>query len=327
MKFTHLPGRLSQSGRTLIELMVVVALGLLIILGVGALYFSSSRSTQQATESATVTESGQVALTLIGASIRPGGDSEIVGELGSPTASLLFSDTVVRSCTGQGFKDLSKRDYSCADHSEGGEGDVLMIAYQAELALASPQRDAPLTDCLGDTAPSENVQNQYNSAVAGGTVPVVRNVYYLENGSLMCLGNGSDTPQPLVSGVTDLRFFFGYDDTMTPASVTFRPSARSVRSGGWLQAQSAASILTAWERVVSVYVCVEVEGAPGSASGDPDAKYLPCPDADATTGLMKTPTPVALPDKRRARQAYTQVFALRPRAAPAPTSATAASPG
>lgn len=81
------------------------------------------------------------------------------------------------------------------DGADGGdaENDILTVVYDGTV------------DCNGNDSEDETI---------------VRNQYSVdENGQLMCLGNGSDTPQPLLSNVDNFQVLYGIDVSNPPEPV------------------------------------------------------------------------------------------------------------
>ena len=62
--------RVSQTGRTLIELVIAMAIGLIIVIGVSSLYLSSSGISRTANQLSTTEQAGQLALLIIGDSLK-----------------------------------------------------------------------------------------------------------------------------------------------------------------------------------------------------------------------------------------------------------------
>ena len=71
--------RAAQAGRTLIELLIAMTIGLVIVIGVSALYLSSSGLSRTANEISTVEQAAQLALLIIGDSLKMAAYGEIIG--------------------------------------------------------------------------------------------------------------------------------------------------------------------------------------------------------------------------------------------------------
>lgn len=304
----------AQHGRTLVELMVAIALGLLILMGVGGLYLSSNQSTRAATSVATAESIGQVALTMIGNSIRRAGYSEIIGtELSGLANNTLYQGPTLRACRGARFAGYGT---SPTCNAEGaGAPDSLAVWFQADNVLASSQ--AVTDDCVGATAAEETVTNG-NYAPKVGSIRVVRNDFFVANGNLNCAGG---TTQPLLSGIEDMKVYFGFDDFAynNPALLDISPAARSIRDASEINTMTAASTaLSPWDYVVSVTVCVLVRTEEqGVSTQSGSVAYQQCPqNADQAAGRAAVATATATDG--RIRRAYTQTFSVRSRLRPSP---------
>jgi type IV pilus assembly protein PilW len=314
----------AQRGRSLIELMVAIALGLLILLGVGGLYVASNQSTRAATGVASSENVGNVALSLIGASIRRAGYGEIAGAYTSlPTggearlASLLYQGRSLAGCSEARF--ASDDPNNACQTATTGNPDAIGIWYQADNALASSQ--AATTDCVGVTPADVATPPQFQAAVA--TMRIVQNSFYVANDQLRCRGS-TGTDQPLLDGVEEMKVFYGFDDAAfaDPAS-DMNPVARSLRTAAEINGfadptPATASALSAWDYVVSVTVCVRVrtEEAGVAAQGG-SVTFNRCPqDVDQALGIDAIATGTATDG--RVRRTHIQTFAVRGRARPTP---------
>lgn len=314
-----------EAGRTLIELLVTIALGLMILAGVGSLYFGASQSARVSGNIASMEESGQIVLSLMGNAVRRAGYSEIAGTQSTARFNLLFDGPHVRGCDGaRGFVDAAKAsptnaDFACTSSAVAGRvGDTLAVAFQADSVLAAAQ--AASLDCVGGNPVNRPTLPAFAGAVPGGQVPVVQNVYFLrDDGNLMCMGNGNPgQPQPLMSGVEDFRVFYGFDRAafLLAGGTGAPPSASSLLSATAINTLTPVGGLTPWDFVVSVYVCVLIRTQErGTSVGD---TFVPCPATAAEAmGVVAAQT---LPADGAVRRAYSQVFTIRSRAAQSPSS-------
>jgi type IV pilus assembly protein PilW len=314
----HGYSREGQRGRTLIELLVAIALGLLILLGVGTLYLGASQSTRSMTGLASAEESGAVALRLIGNAIRRAGYAEIIGtEDNNFRENLLYSGPLVRACKGVAFDDIAAEDYDCGAATDAP--DILAVWFQADTALASPQ--SPTEDCLGNAVGPVQVANpDYRARVPN--IVVVRNIYQVDGNRLQCRGNGNAKFETLLEGVEDLKVYFGFDDLAfaNPAAWTECPPARSIRSAEEIHAFADPSpTISRWDYVVSVHICVLVATRETGVTAAAGQTYELCPQtADQARGLDEVPTKPSADG--RIRRAYTEVFTVRSRAAHTPAT-------
>ncbi len=318
MSNTHLPR--AQAGRTLIELLVAIALGLLILLGVGSLFLGANQSTRTTSSISSAEESAQIALTLIGNAIKRAGYSEIIGtSVTGVRGNLLYSGPILRGCSGVPFNNPGTGDFGCT--GTGTAPDSLAVWFQADSALASPQ--GATEDCLGNTvaASAANITNADYATRLGANIAVVRNVYRINGGNLECLGNGNAAAQTLVTGVEDFRVYFGFDDTAyaNAAGWALRPTGRSIRDAADLRDNfpDPAPGISRWDFVVSVHVCVLVRSDETGITAQAGQTYARCPQTAAqAAGTAAVPT--ATSADGRVRRAYSQVFTVRSSATPTP---------
>jgi type II secretory pathway pseudopilin PulG len=303
-----------QLGRTLIELLVAIALSLLILLGVGALYLGANQSARVAGNVATVEATGYVALSMVGTAIRRAGYAEIIGAQvtgGAGRNNLLYSGPFVRGCTNARFANPAAGDFTCVPVA-GAVGDALAVWYQADAVLAAAQ--GPTPDCVGAAAPLVPITDaNYAGRVSGGQLPLVRNVYFLDGNALTCLGNGGLPAAALIEDVEDFKVYFGIDDEAyaTAANEWRRPVARRLRSAAEVDALAPLGNLTGWDFVVSVHVCALVRTPDSGVTATTATMFTPCPAtaAEAEGGTA----PAAAPADGRIRRTYSQVFTLRSR--------------
>ena len=304
-----------QRGRTLIELLVSIALGLLILLGVGGLYVASNQSTRSATNVASAENVAQVALMLIGHSIRRSAYSEIIGtEDTGFSNNVLYAGPTLRACRGARF--VGDDPNAGCDAAAAGAPDSLALWFQADSALAAAQGGTD--DCVG-TAPAMVAVTNANYVGRVATIPVVQNNFHVVGADLRCRG-GADT-QPLLSGVEDLKVYFGFDDVAfaNPGDPGVIPAARSVRDADFINGLPRPTAdTTGWDYVVSVTVCVLVRtDEPGVTATGSTAGTPLCPQ-DAAQAAGTAPVATLLATDGRIRRALTQTFAIRARAKASP---------
>lgn len=314
------PGRAEQ-GRTLIELLVVMALGLMIIGGVSVLYLASNQSTRASTSLAAAENVGQTALTLVGASVRRAGYSEIVGtEYTGFSNNALYAGPVIRGCRAARF--VGDDPNAGCGAAVNGASDALALWFQSDSVLTASQ--GATDDCLG--APGTNVavtNGNYISRAAN--VPVVSNSFFVANNALTCRTAAST--QQMLTGVEEFKVYFGFDDAQyaNPARTDLAPTARSLRDADSINALAApTATTTAWDYVVSVTVCVLVrtQEAGVSAQGG-TVTYTRCPQtANEAAGRDAVATATATDGVLR--RPIVQTFALRAKTLASPLATVAA---
>lgn len=327
-------------GRTLIELMVAIAIGLVVVGAVLGIYLSSSQTSRVANEKSSVEDAGAVAMFLIGNAIRQAGYGEIIGQ-DIPTgitdlsaisrASTLFgtNDTHLFACAGAPLSANNSAAPVC-----GAVGnvnfDTLMARYQGTTVLSGgAQGQGDLRNCINGAPPL--VQH----AAYGVTRPVVHNVYFVNNivggvGVLSCAGLDNDSvsqTQPLVPNVEQFKILLGFDNALvlTPnASGAQPPTARTIVTPAQVTSAPVSPVANkSWDYVVNVHVCLVVRsdadigrGLTATAAG---ANYFRCPTTGAEALLAPNDnTFLVTPNDGVIRRTYRQVFTVRSRAPSSP---------
>ncbi|CAN5420264.1 hypothetical protein BH10PSE17_BH10PSE17_13740 [soil metagenome] len=341
MTFAH---RSRQAGRTLIELLVSMTIGLIITAFVAGIYMSASQTSRVANQLSTMEDSGRTVMTLIGNSIKQAGYAEIIGVTpmggGFNTNALYRSQTLfgddrhLVGCTGAtALKNAqfnapaaiatASTVVTCTDFAgslgnpTGTGNDALMVRYQGDTALAASQTNQ--NDCLNGGAWVNTADPNYKVSR-----PIIENIYFIDNGTLRCIPAGAagtfDQARGLISNVEQFKIFYGYDDVRAAAvaanSNNFsQPSARSLRDSTFLNGVTAVN---AWDFVVSVQVCMVIRSDandPGVATAGGGYQRCPITAAEAVAGT--------LPDTQNdgfLRRTYLQVFNVRARSSYDPLS-------
>ena len=164
MPNTFIIARASQAGRTLIELIIAMTIGLVIVIGVSSLYLSSSGISRTANQVSTAEQAGQLALLIIGDSLKVAAYGEILGSDFAAQGQTLMDGIHLRGCTGSQFTDpfplyaapptpQTPPNLGCTVASGG---DALYIRYQARPVVAEmPAADAnriAMFDCTSSQA-------------------------------------------------------------------------------------------------------------------------------------------------------------------------------
>ncbi|MFN9773828.1 MAG: PilW family protein [Burkholderiales bacterium] len=316
----------TQWGRSLVEMMLSIAIGLAVTAGVSTAFVASSRTARVAGELAGIADTGQVAMQLIGNAIRQSGYGEIVGSetaIGGAQAAVQRSQTLFADgaslvgCNGARFVDDTERNPVCGPAVDPNF-DSLMVRFQGDAVI--PPAQGRIDDCLGILPPAEALPVGHVGTSVVANRPMVQNVYYGAAGSLWCRGNGRaaealpfPAPQQLVGNVEQFQVFYGFDDVRY-SSPAANPGAtvRSLRDAAFLNALPAETL--PWDFVVSAHVCIVVRSAPDAArdlSNSTSYRYARCP-MNAAEAAGAPPEETAT--DRALRRTYTQVFTVRSRA-------------
>lgn len=328
--------RALQAGRTLIELVIAMAIGLVIVIGVSSLYLSSSGISRTANQISTAEQGGQLALLLIGDSMKRAAYGEIIGSDYAAQGQTLMDGVHLAGCTGTTFTDpfpayalpplpQTPPDLTCGVASGG---DSIYVRYQAAPVVAQMLPAAALAISMRDCGASDLFQNQVLSpqqlrAGAGLERRIVTNVFRRDpvNNTLDCAGYGAAAFQTLLQNVVEFRVFYRFDDVAYAAGssgvTNAAPFGGSIRDAAAINAMAGA--IDPWNYVVAAMVCLTVRTDEiGVSTGASTATPMPrCPvtaaEAETGLGLFTTVT------DGRIHRSFSQVFTLRNRATPSPS--------
>ena len=320
-----------QGGRTLIELIIAIAIGLVIVAGVASLYLSSSQVSRVANQVGAVEDGGQLAMFVMGDAIRMAGFGEIVGS--SATSRLgqtQFGGPQLRACSNGSFTDpwATPPDVTCVPSGLPAGPDELLVSYQSNNIKASPQ--GPLADCLGQTFDSLNPAHSTTVDRFGGpsnaNVPIATSVFSINgNGEFSCRGKYGPATQALIGNAANFKVFFGFDNVRNGAAgagqVDLVPMARM-----WLDAAAVNAAgpggpvmlgtvqASPWDNVVSVFVCVTIVTNQTGLTTTAATTRARCPEtaAEVATGLDGGGNPLTVVDTDGfIRRTFSQVLAVR----------------
>jgi Tfp pilus assembly protein PilW len=327
--------RVSQAGRTLVELVIAMAIGLVIVIGVSSLYLSSSGISRTSNQISTAEQAGQLALLIIGDSLKLAAYGEILGSDFAAQGQTLMDGIHLRGCTGNAFTDpfpayvappnsQTPPDLGCTVASGG---DALYIRYQAAPVVAAmPAADAAriaLFDCTSSTANQAEILSPTQLRAGTGIVRnIVTNVFTRDpvNNTLDCDSYSGGGNQPLLRDVVEFRVFYRFDDgaqSLGASGVTNAvPFGGSIRDAAYINGLAGA--VDPWNYVVAVIVCLTVqtdEMGVGASTTNTAAPRCPNTAAEAESGLNLVTTTT----DGRLRRTFSQVFTIRARATPTPS--------
>lgn len=269
-----------QSGFSLIELMISIAIGLIMIVFVTSLYVRSRGSYEVHDDNARLQQEGRIVMALIGRNLTQAG-------YGAPQA--IVAGALQTNFTGQALRACDAGFASPTDTSAPGCGAGGKPAFEVSYVV-NPVVNTNIgagVDCNGQAVPAN----------AAGDLIVI-NRFYLATGagegqSLYCAGNGGPTPQPLLGNVEDMRLTYGV------STGTARRPDGFVTTAAAVQAAEAAAMprVGPFQGVVTVAVCLQLVGS--SATTSTKQVYRDC------TGTQKTAT------DRKIRTVLNGVFTLR----------------
>lgn len=342
----HMPARKHNSGFTLVELLVAMAVGLLVVLAAVAALMTSRRGANTVDVASQLRDSGRFATEVVqrlvvqtgfedieysakaySTSLSDYANNNLKDRDGSDGIELAEFQAPLLGCNNASFSGNNGLLGSCVDHAAGadtGNSDVLIMQYQpvklditADDDSASGFRpDGSMIDCTGFDA-------EFMSASRHERMVSVLYVGQGEDGepALMCRAGVSETGDffnargnatPLVRGVESFQVLYGVDNvepnTEPSGSVTTVPN-RYLRADQLTVAGDANATYTNWRRVRSVRIGMVLRGAEGSAQETNTQDFYPL--GSARYSGAGDPGTVLRPNDRRLRQVVNFTVLLR----------------
>lgn len=269
--------RKKQKGLTLVELLIALALGLVVVLVVGQIYLSGRQSYRTQTGFGGMQENGRFALFFLQRDIRMAGFPRDIGPGGALSGSLSGFNTARTTDGGTGGSDQIEVQYNSFG-TVPASLDSVPAGLQAQVTDNNTFANSA-RDCLGNPA--------------GATVI---NRYWVENGNLMCQGNGGADPQPIISGVESMQILYGVDTDADLAPNVYR-RADQVTAVDWpaVVAVRVGLLLNSQEQVYE----------------SPDTTWYAVLDAAPVQATDDTATP--LDERRFARRVFVTTIMIRNR--------------
>ncbi|MBP7565224.1 MAG: PilW family protein [Burkholderiaceae bacterium] len=283
----------AQSGRSLVELMVAMALSLVLLAAALVITLAGGRSVRHQDALARLDEHGALALDLLAAQLRMAGYARPVrqGPLGS--ASGHYSGAGVRGCD-HGFVSVTVADGDALSCLPGPSGAAaLAVEYEADTANTWPGSAGQPTDCAGNQIAARTLASGASQVLADNRFFIRLNPQTGQL-TLYCAGSGGTgfAAQPLIDNVEHLQVRWGIGEEGR------RGVARHVDATSF-DAEYAHDPAR-WTRVLSAHVCV-VLATPEGMADEPSA-HLDC------DGRAVWPTDAA---QRRIRRSYVTTVQLR----------------
>jgi type IV pilus assembly protein PilW len=286
----------SQSGMSLIELMIAITLGLMITTALGYILVGSRATYRTQDANAEVLDTGRNVMTFIGRQIQVAGRPDITPLVSDARVGLLAGTVAIT-----GTNSATLVNYVTAGGVNANRrADTLTVQYQVS-DMGGP---APF-DCNGQKggamgAGSVQINGAPNNTflyTASNNLNIAANNANAKYPELRCTGNGGGA-QAVAEAVEDLQFKYGVDvngDTSVDCWVD-NPTAE----------KCPGSVVNAtWDQVIAVQACILVESTENGVS--PTAQRIT--DCSGTTYV---------PNDTRLRRTFTSVFTLRNRIMAAP---------
>jgi type IV pilus assembly protein PilW len=294
-----------QSGRSIVELLIAMAIGLAILVGIGSLLVGTRKTSRVSDDRSRLEEDGRLALNLVAFHLRMAGYGELrSNDLREPRVTSLKDDDErnvdgIEGCSG-GFVNPAAVVRACTNNA--ANPDSLIIRYVVDGANANVSGLNP-TDCLGSTVIATNgiVENRFYIATNPSTGR--RELYCQGNGQTALTAVNFTTPaQPIAENVRDMKLTYGYGFDYAGEQDTQTVDRFITASQVDAMVAPPSTKGSRWSKVISVEVCLIVSSANDGIASKQQV-YKDC------SGNSVTAT-----DKRLYQQ-FSSVVALRSRAA------------
>ena len=297
-----------QRGRTLLELMISISIGLVVIGAVFVVYLGTTASSRQSSANNRISEDAAIAMAILGNNLRMAGYSP-PRALFSPGSALVdgvkavvpdrhYVGPAIRGCD-FGFSSAANVAFdliTCNPSSSPGPA-AFVVRYEGDAFNTIPISGNP-SDCLtnGITA---NTVSTYDAT----SYKLVESRFSVDtsasNGTpeLYCAGSGGAAPftrQPLMQFVENMAISYGIAEDNLGGNVVRYVSQTQ------LDAITPGTTDSLWARVVSVKLCLVLRSETRDQNGG--GNYIDCAGNSVASpnGFI--------------RRSFTSVFALRNRA-------------
>ena len=279
--------RRSQSGVSLVELMVAMTIGLFLVGAIGIIYVNTSTTSRGSTLESQMNEDASLALELLQQQVRLAGFTNVDAD-GNPR----FSGVAVRGCDGGLGDDGADNDGTTAFSALGcdpdNEGpDALAVRYEAtrlnSQSVLNSGADRP-ANC------SHNGITDRTPGVDEGsteTLALADNRYYIANDedgtpSLFCKGRDGPSPNPnnaasvngfsaataLIPNIEDMQLQFAVTNTPVDGEVVPHQVTAYVSASEPLAAPVLGATQANWSRVAAVRICLIARTSRTVPTGD-----------------------------------------------------------
>lgn len=269
----------TQSGVTLIELMVGIAIGLLVIaVAMGALMVSRGVS-GTVSDASNIQQQAAYAMRVMGQQLRQSGSVRLDLNPGTVITAEAYMAPVAFEIK-SGDLDLSKPDWKVIEGKDTpGASEYKLtprFSNYIEPLFTSAAAQTTARDCLG----------------ANPSTTLIESNFRLENNELRCASFGGAAAQPIVQNVANFQVNYLVQDNTTTLGI---PTIKSVNAAG----------VTNWAQVQAVEVCLVLYGAEPidlpAGSNYTDCDGATAVDMSTLTGLRT----------RRMHMVFRNVFQLR----------------
>lgn len=310
----------AQRGRSLVEVMIAMTIGLVILVAVTSLFVSSKQTFRATDDKGRLEEDGRLALNLLAFHLRMAGYGPLVSNSlqGKSPKTNMLDDNVsasvtavgIAGCTG-GFVSAANVVRSC---NNTAAADGVLVRYVAELENSNVTAASVPTDCLGQAIIRVPAVVENRFYVASNATTGLTELYCQGSGSTASNATTFVSPaQPVAENIMDMRISYGFsnaddgqssdaffsasqiDDPTLPDPAVQYPDSYPVAISTPNAMQDRK-----WMKVMSAKICLVVRSANDGIATIPQ-QYRDC-----------TGTIITAPD-RRLYQTFSTVIALRNR--------------
>lgn len=316
----------TQRGRSLVELMIGLTLGLVVLGAVSVVYFGANQTGRQSASISRMTEDAGIAFNYIGGSLRMAGFSPPRALISSGSVSTFngvktvapdknFVGAAIRGCD-NGFANGGSAtfdDLTCSSSTTGAG--AFAIRFEGDTTNSVPITASGVlypSDCLAN-AVRTGAPSAYQAPPSGAAIPtgaltagyyrLVESRFFGQIGAasgtpeIFCGGNGAgfNQSQPLIQSVENIQLRYGIAASTDPADqdvVAYRTASQIDALPG--------NVSTRWSRVISVRVCLVMRSEEKDQNGN--GPYENCAGDIVTS------------NDSLIRRSFTSTFSLRNRA-------------
>lgn len=261
-----------QMGRTIVEVMISLTIGLVIVAALAAMFLANRQTFRSTDDKGRLDAEGHLTLSLLAFQVRMAGYGSLLSTTesyvnetndGVTTANVslpaLYTNNsnengvavnAIRGCAG-GFSN-SSADVGSISCAAGTASDAFLVRYVVDANTANVTAAGVPTDCLGAALMLNPAIPGSGRKAPSGPYFLVENRYFvrMNNGvpELYCQGNGGtvagtafvNAAQPIAENVEQMKITYGVSSKNSQVADTFLP------------AQSVVN----WEAVISARICL-----------------------------------------------------------------------
>lgn len=317
---TFSPKPHDSAGRSLVEVMIALTIGMLLLVGITSLFVANRQTFRATDEKAIMDQEGRLALSLMAFHVRMAGYGTLLStnesftnsqdnNKKSPATYTDFGDQdtgvaamAIFGCA-NGFAD-SSMPLGALGCASGTGSDAFLVRYSIDQRTVAAN-GALATDCLGANVPLTPaiLASQKNNGTEA--FYLIENRFFVQingvtgNPELYCTGNGRaklesalNAPQPIAENVQEMRIIYGISGAPPDPDLTVDPLAPPAATGQTVERFKTADqvLATEWDKVISARICIIVRSASSSVATQKQS-YRNCDDtlvSDVTDRRLRT---------------------------------------